>query len=175
MTAYEWQSQADDNPAGVKRRVITSGFTAYSFGISRITVPGSVLWRPLAYSFTVTNSATVSARQLSLQIQPDSATTFYIEGGWGPIESTTTIYTFVNGPVANASGLNRITTPIPDLILAPGTFIQIQVQGFQTGDTLTLQRLWVEEVFEQWGSPPPERVTMTDRMDELEHELYRLR
>jgi hypothetical protein len=128
-------------------RSITGATPAAGAEISE-TVPSQAFWRLYAFRFSLTTSATVATRNVSLRFD-DGANVF--DEAWPNLnqaQGVTAPYTFSNNAVPSIPALstNINVMPLDDTKLLPGGFrIRTNTFGIQVGDQYTAPQYLVQE------------------------------
>lgn len=115
-----------------------------------ITVPGGVIWHPLAITATLTSDAVVANRVPQLVLDDGNTIVARIAGGQAQAASLAATYTWIVGGAFSGGtvALGAITVALPDLALSPGYRLRTITAGLDAGDTYTGLVLWVEELLE---------------------------
>lgn len=125
---------------------------AVGSSIRRVTVPEGQWWRLIYISTSINTSAVVANRSVAYEVFPPAGTGgFIMPAALMQTASTTIVYTF--SPHVSSYALAPASLPgvavaaVPDLLWAPGTLIQLEVQGIQAGDTYAGQLGAAVEVY----------------------------
>lgn len=179
MDRFSWAEYTDEDPRNVKRKAVRISAPTLTGGVVSQVVPGNEVWLPLLCKCSLVTSSVVANRTFNLQYQLEGTINCTFNNGIAIPASSNFQFCYVtgwSGVTSSAVGLVTIVTaPLPTMPLEPGQIIRFSGGNLDAGDTASTLDLWYEYLSTGTGSPPVERVSLSDELVEHEHQLEQLR
>jgi len=135
---------------GGEFKLVTPADPALGSQHATIIVPSGKLWRPIAFTLSLTTDATVVDRASALIInaQGGTGTVASLRSATGESKvggaSSTNASVFLAGAVGVTNDVGSLAS-IPEIMLLPGWGIRNFIASLQAGDQISDVRLLVEE------------------------------